>query len=224
MAIAEPDSDYCCSLSDRQSESSVIEERIRRWSEEALENADEDRQVQFSDNELPDLRGSITTGNTRFHDRHAVIRRHEEVANPPVFVLMNDTWLTARAANLRAAPEAEATILSSWPKGRRFHLVGHIPGSNWYLVGEWGRLAGYINGRLLKPLPRQQHSRLGLVAADLLGSQVNPGEVLAEVSFEQRCRDQLIALHRTADNPLERRYTACESLEGGWRIVSVTGG
>lgn len=126
---------------------------VARESNQALENSADGQSSTWSN---PDTGATavITPTASRTEVRHVRIVRDRAVAAPPQMTVIGQTYVAARNANVRLAPEIGSEVAETLPSGSRIQAVGKVMGSDWILVARDSRSIGYVYAPLLSPAPK----------------------------------------------------------------------
>ncbi|MBM3540371.1 MAG: hypothetical protein FJX55_21430, partial [Alphaproteobacteria bacterium] len=68
----------------------------------------------------------------------------------PILEPLEKELVASRNANVRQAPDASSTVVTTLAAETRIHVAGKVRGENWYLVERDGRRLGYVFGDLLQ--------------------------------------------------------------------------
>jgi len=126
---------------------------VNRTSANALNSAHDGQSVTWNN---PDTgaTATITPQASRQENRNITIIRKKEVQAPPPFDVIGETYVAKKTSNMRSGPSTNALVIGSLKAGEKFTAVGRVQNQNWIIVGQNGRVIGYVLGTLVEA--RQQ--------------------------------------------------------------------
>lgn len=183
----------------------------------ALENADDGESVEWSN---PDTGASatLTPKETQVVEKHVVVVRDRKVVETPTLELIGKPYQAKSAANVRAAPSADAEVLAGVQEHERFNVVGKVEDGSWYLISRDGRSIGYVHGNLIEPSTQVVQTQLRQEPVDLDAMELNEDVVADTVSAQTQCRTLDLEVAAEGGQQEQTTFEACKAADGAWEL------
>jgi hypothetical protein len=175
------------------------------------------------------------------------IARPPEIAAPPALIVLGKTYIATTSANVRAAPDISAKIVSGLRAQQRFQAIGLVQGTHWIMVARNNRTIGYVHESLVEEAPPHYAKVIyadpdtapPIPAGDNMDSPPpvtdqqpelrkkntaagfdldDPNLVVDDIPAEQTCRVMDVHVEK-GDQAQADRFTACKSADGAWEII-----
>lgn len=106
------------------------EAAVNQQAAAALENTNDGQSVEWSN---PDTGSSatLTPKATQVVEKEVVVVRDREVAATPALTLIGKPYEAKRAAEVRAAPSADAKVVKGVQASENFNVVGKVEDGDW---------------------------------------------------------------------------------------------
>lgn len=129
----------------------------------------------------------------------------------PAIELANSYYQPTVNLNVRGGPGTDYRVLYTLKEGERVPVVGRVVDSDWLLIAEDGRAAGFAYGPMMAL--SEDRAEFGNAIRDSMLSQSRPARYQVDASNCRRVTQQVTLGDGTTD---ANSFTVCQQPDGSW--------